>query len=254
MANGKETITQIELPPEIEEILEDLRVRIEKMGAVSSGGSALANETLSVIGEKARTLANIAIQQRIDTLPAVETMRRVLQEIISASTDDQDGVIQLTSEQAIVVGKYADSIGPEPSGSRIVNTTQKRQEIKLDLKERGIVTIIIHLSGPTVLAWKLNRQKTEEEKERHVAAWLDRIYEERSSANGTTLTQSESEDFLRTFDVEEPQIGKNREIASPRTFATIHLNDRRTVSMTLSGDRNRGEFIAEWKNPEQQPA
>lgn len=242
MQDKKETIDRIELPLDVERIIEKLRERVKALIETGSGGSILAGENLKTIGEEIGALANFAIEGKIRISPAIEAMRELLQEIISAQTSDQGNIIKLTDEQASMIGRYVDSIGPEPSGSKIVNNTQEKREIRVDLREKGIVTIIVHLNGPTVLAWKLNREKTEEEK-RRLAGWLDRFLDQRPGP--ITLGGNETADFLRTFKLERPGDSDYKHvIATPRTFMNIILSDGRKISISFSANRDYNEYVA----------
>jgi len=243
----KNTIAR--LSPEIEALLEQLREKITKLDVASSGGSAIANRVLLEIGERTGNLATLALQGRDNGLPAVEKMRKILQEIVSVPIGNQDEAIGLKDEHAIVIKKYIDGIGQESSGSEIANNAGGEQrKLRLDLGGKGIVIITVYISGPTILAWKLDRQKTEKESQ-DLKGWLDRIFEERSRE--ITLNASETANFLRTFRIKDASRNNDeRDIATPRAFATVVLADKKRVSVTFSANRASDEYLAEWKKPE----
>lgn len=241
--------TIVQLSSEIETLLEDLRGRITRLEIASSSGSVIANEALAEIGKKTGNLAALALQGRTNGLLAVEKMRQLLQEIVSVSTENQDEVIQLGNQQAIAIKRYIDGIGQKSSDNRITKDTSEQRKLRLDLGEKGIVIITVYISGPTILAWKLDRQKTKTESQ-NLKGWLDRILEKRSGE--ITLNTGETADFLRTFQVKDPDRRDDRHyIAVPRTFATIVLADGRKVSITFSVNRANDEYLAEWVNPKQ---
>lgn len=241
--------TIVQLSPEVETLLEDLRGKITKLEIASSSGSVIANEALAEIGKKTGNLAALALQGRANGLSAVEKMRQLLQEIVFAPTKDQDEAIQLGDQQAIAIKRYIDGIGQKSSDSRITNDTSEQRKLRLDLGGKGIVIITVYISGPTILAWKLDRQKTKKESQ-SLKEWLDRILEKRSSE--TTLNIGETADFLRTFQVKNPDCSDDRRnVTVPRTFVTVALADGRKVSITLSANRVNDEYLAEWAKPKQ---
>lgn len=245
-----ETNDRVALSSEIEAILAELKDRIRKLEHASSFGSVVANETLAQIGEKTDELTKLALRGRMDGLQAIEKMRKLLQQIIATSPDrDQNDLIQLTDDQGLAIKKYVEGIGEEPSGSRIVDDTPEKQELRMDLPGTGIISLMVFLSGPTVLAWKLDRQKTKEESQ-NLAKWLDRLLDQRSQE--IILNVNESVIFLRTFKIEQSHDCANnqRNITTPRTFANVTLSDGRKVCITFSSVRTCDKYIATWKESE----
>jgi len=245
MGTNKETTDKIALSPEIVGLLDALREKIIALAKMSSSGSTLANEALARIGERTNDLARLAIQERDDNLPAVGKIQKLLQEIALKQPNTQGEIIQLTDEQVIAIGKYVDSVDQEPSDSRTTDNTHEKRELRLDLGNKRIITIIAHLSDPKVLTWELNRQKTEEEK-RELAKWLDRLFENRSTE--IVLDKNDSETFLRVFEIREPSHKGNKyDITTPRAFAIIVLADGRKISVMFSTKRDNNKYIANWQ-------
>jgi hypothetical protein len=244
-----ETNNRVALSPEIEAIFKGLTERIETLDAESSKGSVVANESLAVIGEQTKALSQLALKGRTDGLQAVDKMRRTLQDIISTmKTGQNNEPITLTDEQGLTIKRYIEGIGEEPSGSRITDDTSEKKELRIDLPGKGVISLTVFLSGPTVLAWKLDRRKTEKELER-LNHWLDRLLDQRSQEIRLNLT--ESAEFLKTFKIEDEDgrrtTNDTRNIPAPRTFANVVLSDGRKVSVTFSSIRSCDKYIAAWK-------
>jgi len=242
-----ENIVTLSAPIQTE--LNILRGKMLRAIEASSRGSVIAYEAAILLAEKIGRLAELTLAEIEKGKTAIEKMGETLQEIIKLSDPNkQDETIKLTDEQAVTIRRYINGLGQEPLNIGTINSQYNAEELRLDLGEGEIVKITVYTDKGKVIAWKLNREKTEKEQKEeqlNLKAWLDRLLDSRSKPI-LILDKQESKKFLKTFTLttKEGDQTDSTQVLSPRTFVTVTLSDGRKVTVTMTSNRSNDEYIA----------
>lgn len=236
----QESIDLINLSPEIVIVLATLERKIKALG--QQQGSIISAETLKVISRETRILASIAGNTQRESHEKTKKIRQIFQKIIeSGNLGTNNAPVNIQENDATIICDYVKSLGSTPLNCSTVKNTFLKKEIVLNLKNQGIITIIIYTNeNNTVVAWRLDRKQTELNK------WLDRLFEHR--AKGVILDKYDSDEFLKTIDVKQGTQDSNRdEMPSRRTFVDVTLFDGKIISVALATGRVNNNYIATWK-------